>query len=243
MTVKSVDQQGAIETLLDAGATLVTSQMKTGFTLWTGRRRKTGIGHQRSNPAATPFFCDEPSIQSERPQACDIGDVTVGPVTHQDFPIKVVGCRNQGGMKTRVLQEGLQMLTYLPDELIGFNISHGPGTGGEKPCPCILFLEIAFKGEKEGHHGSGGRKKFSGQGVPGVDNLPEPGKEGIIGSRKANKGLFPFGLRRPSLGVGFHKPRNFLDESFLIHEAKSPKATALSDPIDPSLTISSEPGR
>jgi hypothetical protein len=82
------------------------------------------------------------------------------------------------------------MLTQVPDEPIGFNIGHGPGTGGVEPCSCIFFLELAFKGEKKSHHGSSGRKKILGQGMPGLDDLAKLEKEGVVGRGKARQGSF-----------------------------------------------------
>jgi hypothetical protein len=107
MAVKSIDKEGAIHAFLNTGAALVTCKVKTRFPLRTGRRREIGIGHQGSKPAATALFRDEPMIHPKSAQACNVGDVAVGPVAHQDLRIIVVGCRDQGGLKTGALQEDL----------------------------------------------------------------------------------------------------------------------------------------
>jgi hypothetical protein len=107
MAVKSVDEQGAIDASLDAGPALVTCKVKTGFPLQAGRRFETGIGHEGPEPARAALFRDEPMIQPKSAQACNISDVTVGPVAHQDLRVEVVGCRNQRSPEAGALQEGL----------------------------------------------------------------------------------------------------------------------------------------
>jgi hypothetical protein len=107
MAVKSIDKEGAIDTFLDASAALIASSVKTEFMVRARRRCEIGIGHQGPEPATATLLRDEPMVHSKSAQACNIGDVAVGPVAHQDLRVIVVGCGNQGGLKTGALQEDL----------------------------------------------------------------------------------------------------------------------------------------
>jgi len=165
MTIESVGIEGMVLTSFNTFKALGARLMEAEFLIGPGGLLQSQIRYQTSEAAGAAFFSDNQVMDAKSSDACHIRHMSVGPVAHQIFLVKVVGCWDQGRPMSRGHQFALELFVDIRDELVGFQVSHCPAPGAIAFCLKVFPIDPWGKGKKVCHHTFRSGQQFSGSGV------------------------------------------------------------------------------
>ena len=92
MAIEMVAKERPVSAPLQADHAPAARPLETELLLGPGGGRKGGFRNESTQSTAAPLLRDQPVVQSEPAQPCDMGDVAMGPVAQKNSRGKIMSC-------------------------------------------------------------------------------------------------------------------------------------------------------